>query len=109
MSEHPLQKTPKIPLYKGGIHKPNYQSIHNALPSNTNPITNKGLYRYKRLMFGISSAPQQYQNVFSYVFHDINGVENISDDNFVHGATQQEHDERLNSEQGLHVDYVKRG
>ena len=26
-------------------------------------ITHKGLYRYKRLMFGVSSAPEKYQQV----------------------------------------------
>ena len=58
-------------------------------------ITHKGLYRYKRLMFGISSAPEKYQQVIQQPLQDIEGVHNISDDIIVHGATQEQHDERL--------------
>ena len=58
-------------------------------------ITHKGLYRYKRLMFGINAAPEKYQQVISQVFHDIEGVQNISDDIVVFGRTKQEHDQRL--------------
>ena len=58
-------------------------------------ITHKGLYRYKRLMFGISSAPEKYQQVIQQTLQDIEGVHNISDDIIVHGATQEQHDERL--------------
>ena len=58
-------------------------------------ITHKGLYRYKRLIFGISSAPEKYQQVIQQTLQDIEGVQNISDDIIVHGATQEQHDERL--------------
>ena len=30
-------------------------------------VTHRGLYRYKRLMFGITSAPEKYQKIISYV------------------------------------------
>ena len=58
-------------------------------------ITHKGLHRYKRLMFGISSAPEKYQQVIQQTLQDIEGVHNISDDIIVHGSTQEQHDERL--------------
>lgn len=58
-------------------------------------ITPKGLYRYKRLSFGISSAPEKYQHIISQVLQDCEGVANIADDIIVHGSNQQEHDERL--------------
>jgi hypothetical protein len=58
-------------------------------------VTHKGLNRYKRLMFGISVAPEKYQQVISQVFHDIEGVQNISDDIVVFGRTKEEHDKRL--------------
>lgn len=48
-------------------------------------VTYEGLYRYKRLMFGISSAPEKYQQVISQVFHDCEGVQNISDEIVIHG------------------------
>ena len=46
-------------------------------------------------MFGISAAPEKYQQVISQVFHDIEGVQNISDDIVVFGRTKEEHDKRL--------------
>ena len=58
-------------------------------------ITHKGLYRYKRLMFGISSAPEKNQQVIQQTLQGIEGVHNISDDIMVHGATHDQHDERL--------------
>ena len=58
-------------------------------------ITHKGLYRYKRLMFGISSAPEKYQQVIQQTLQGIDGVHNISDDIIEHGATHDQHDERL--------------
>ena len=58
-------------------------------------VTSYGLYRYKRLMFGINMAPQKYQQVISQVFNDCEGVLNISDDIVVHGRNREEHDQRL--------------
>jgi hypothetical protein len=58
-------------------------------------VTHKGLYRYKRLMFGINGAPEKYQQVVSQVFHDIEGVQNISDDIVVFGSSKEEHNKRL--------------
>ena len=58
-------------------------------------ITHKGLYRYKRLMFGISSAPEKYQQVIQQTLQGTEGVHNISDDIIVHGATHDQHDKRL--------------
>lgn len=40
-------------------------------------ITHKGLYRYKRLMFGISTAPEKYQQVIQQTLQGIEGVHNI--------------------------------
>jgi hypothetical protein len=57
--------------------------------------THSGLYRYKRLMFGISSAPEIYQNIIRQVLAGCEGTQNIADDIVVYGATVQEHDTRL--------------
>ena len=46
-------------------------------------------------MFGISSAPEKYQQVIQQTLQGIEGVHNISDDIIVHGATHDQHDERL--------------
>lgn len=58
-------------------------------------VTHRGLYRYKRLMFGISAAPEKYQQVITLVLHDCEGVQSISDDIVVYGRDKQEHDQRL--------------
>ncbi|KAL9986226.1 hypothetical protein ACROYT_G000337 [Oculina patagonica] len=57
--------------------------------------THKGLYRYKRLMFGISCAPEMYQKVLQQVLQDCDGAHNILDDVIVHAATEEEHDRRF--------------
>lgn len=54
-----------------------------------------GIFQYKRLMFGISSAPELLQHVMQQVLADCDGVENISDDLTVHGDSDVEHDEHL--------------
>ena len=58
-------------------------------------ITHKGLYRYKRLMFGISSAPELYQHTIQQVLAGCEGAYNIRDDIIIHGRTVEEHDSRL--------------
>jgi len=57
--------------------------------------THMGLFRYKRLMFGINAAPEHYQRIMRNVLQDCQGVQNISDDIIVHGKTQEEHNVRL--------------
>ena len=54
-----------------------------------------GRYRYLRLPFGISPAPEIYQRRMHEMFDDIEGVEIIMDDILVHGRTESEHDARL--------------
>ncbi|XP_046565291.1 uncharacterized protein K02A2.6-like [Haliotis rubra] len=58
-------------------------------------ITHKGLYRYKRLMFGISCAPEMYQKVLQQLLQNCDRAHNILDDIIVHAATDEEHDKRL--------------
>ncbi|XP_014664198.1 PREDICTED: uncharacterized protein K02A2.6-like [Priapulus caudatus] len=57
--------------------------------------THVGLFRYKRLNFGISSASEIFQQAVQSTFHDLSGVLNISDDILVFGRSQAEHDARL--------------
>ena len=58
-------------------------------------ITHKGLFRYKRLMFGISSAPELYQHTIQQALEGCEGAYNIHDDIIIHGRTVEEHDVRL--------------
>ena len=57
--------------------------------------THCGLYRYKRLNFGITSAPEVYQHTIQQVLQGCEGATNISDDIVVHGRSVAEHDQRL--------------
>lgn len=50
-------------------------------------VTHKGLFRYKRLMFGISCAPEMYQKVMQQVLQGCEGVHNIMDDIIVHASS----------------------
>ena len=57
--------------------------------------THAGLYRYKRLLFGVNSASEQYQYEISTALAGIAGADNISDDIIVHGPDQETHNQRL--------------
>ena len=46
-------------------------------------------------MFGINCEPEMYNKVMNQVFQGLEGVKIIFDDVFVHGATKEEHDNRL--------------
>jgi hypothetical protein len=46
-------------------------------------------------MFGISSAPEKYQQVIQQVLQDGSGTDNISDDIIIYGSDQAEYDKRL--------------
>lgn len=58
-------------------------------------ITHKGVFRYKRLMFGISCAPEMFQKIMEQILADCECVINYIDDVFIFGETEQEHDEAL--------------
>ena len=57
--------------------------------------TNRGLFQYNRLSFGISSAPGIFQRAMEELLRDIPGVFCYLDDVLITGATEAEHNERL--------------
>ena len=57
--------------------------------------THDGLFRYKRLNFGIKSAAEIFQKAIESVIQDIPNCRNISDDIIVFGKTVEEHDKTL--------------
>ena len=57
--------------------------------------THVALYRYKRLMFGINSASEIFQNIVAELLRDLPGCRNISDDIIVYGKTVAEHNTNL--------------
>ena len=54
-------------------------------------VTHCGLYRYKRLMFGINAAPEIYQHVIQQTLQSCEKAANISDDIIIHAKTVDEH------------------
>ena len=58
--------------------------------------TNKGLYRYNRLPFGVSSAPSIFQRTMDNLMRGIKGVSTYIDDILISGSTINKHLETLN-------------
>ncbi|KMQ92700.1 hypothetical protein RF55_7276 [Lasius niger] len=58
-------------------------------------ITSKGLYRYKRLMFGISCALEIFQKIMENLLITCDGTVNFIDDIVVFGSNEEQHDKRL--------------
>lgn len=62
----------------------------------TNFFTGDALYRYRRLPFGLSNAPDIFQETFqTVVLAGCKGTVNYLDDILVHGKTKEEHDANL--------------
>ena len=58
-------------------------------------ITPFGRFCFKRLPFGITSAPEHFQKKMSNILGGLKGVVCLMDDILVCGATQEEHDKNL--------------
>ncbi|XP_055621859.1 uncharacterized protein K02A2.6-like [Toxorhynchites rutilus septentrionalis] len=58
-------------------------------------ITKFGLFRYKRLMFGVSSASELFQKVMETVVAGLDGIVVYLDDIVVSGRSKAEHDRCL--------------
>ena len=57
--------------------------------------THAGLFRYKRLLFGVNSATEQYQYEIQTALAGLQAAHNISDDIIVYGTDTEEHEKRL--------------
>ena len=62
-------------------------------------ITHKGLFRYNRLLYGISSAPGIFQRTMENLVQGIPGVVVYIEDALITGPTNEEHLKSL--EEGL--------
>ena len=62
--------------------------------------THKGLYRYRRLPYGVASAPAVFQRTMEQILQGIPGLVVFMDDMQITGSTVEEHLERL--DQVLH-------
>ena len=57
--------------------------------------THVGLRRYKRLPFGANAASESFQEAIRELLSGLPGCKNISDDTFVFGKGQEEHNKNL--------------
>ena len=82
----------KLDLTKG------YHQIE--LTEKSRPITtfatHHGLWRYKRLSFGVKSAAEVFQNIIKQTIADIPGVLNVSDDILIFSAHRDDHLRSIN-------------
>ncbi|XP_030578829.1 uncharacterized protein K02A2.6-like [Archocentrus centrarchus] len=60
-------------------------------------ITPLGRFCFRRLPFGITSAPEIFQRQLSTLLNDHKGVVVVMDDILVYGATKEDHDNCLNA------------
>lgn len=69
--------------------------LHESSRHITTFITHKGVFRYKRLMFGISCAPEMFQKVLEQILSNCENVVSYIDDVLIFGDTVEEHDRAL--------------
>lgn len=55
-------------------------------------ITNWGLFRYKRLLFGVNCAPELFQNLMESILAECKNTVVFIDDIVIFGSTEEEHD-----------------
>lgn len=70
--------------------------LHPESSKLTTFITPFGRYAFKRLPFGITSAPEIFQRKMAETLTDLDGVAIYMDDILVYGNTAEQHDQRLN-------------
>ncbi len=58
-------------------------------------ITHEGLFRYKRVCYGLASAPAAFQKLMSTILKDVPGVQCYLDDVIVFGDSTASHDAHL--------------
>ena len=58
--------------------------------------THKGIFKYKRLPYGVASAPAKFQQCMESLLQDVPGTVVFLDDILVGGKNLMEHNERLN-------------
>ena len=59
--------------------------------------THRGLYRYKRLSFGIASSPALFQRTMDIILQCLDHVASIQDDILITGKDDDEHIKNLDN------------
>ena len=76
-------------------------------------VASNGLYKYKRLLFGVNMATEKFQQIVWQIIQDCPGAYNLHDDLQVVGANGEEHNKNLErvmcrlQESGLTLNYDK--
>lgn len=70
--------------------------------------THKGLYQYKRLVFGIASAPAIWQRTMEQVLKDIPSTQCYLDDILVTGKNDEDHLQNLSTKDSVTMAYGRR-
>ena len=75
----------------------NYLQVPRAKQSRhlTAFVTHEGMFQYRRMPYGLSSAPSAFQKIVSSVLSGIEGTLNLLEDVVVYGNDKAEHDQRL--------------
>ncbi|CAM4554737.1 unnamed protein product [Caretta caretta] len=60
-------------------------------------LLHEGLFRFKRVPYGLASAPSAFQKMVSLILKNQHGVQCYLDDIIVFGNTSEEHDNNLQS------------
>ena len=58
-------------------------------------ISERGLLRHKRLIYGLNCASEDFQKIMERSYSGLAGVKNISDDTIIYSKTKEQHMERL--------------
>lgn len=58
-------------------------------------ITSKGIFQYKRLLFGVACAPEKFQKIMQTIVAGCEGCAVYIDDILIFGRNKEEHDLRL--------------
>lgn len=69
--------------------------LHESSRHITTFTTEDGLYRFKKVPFGLASAPGAFHKLMTIIIGNIDGVQCYLDDIIIAGASQSEHDDRL--------------
>ena len=112
--KHPVQKFSAKVFSKLDLNMAFHQiELHPDSRDITTFAAPDGLYRYKRLFFGVNMATEKFQQLIWQILKDCPGAHNLHDDMRVVGRDQKEHDENLDrvmrkfEENGLTLNYDK--
>lgn len=89
---------------KSGFHQCMLDTQSRTL---TTFVTPWGRFRYKRLVFGVTCAPEIFQRVMTDILIDCRNTIIFIDDILVYASSEKEHNEHLKKVMGLRLTKLK--